>query len=55
MHNALVAALLEPTALIVLTGAAGLGKTSILTAALESVSDPLTRVIQLDDGECGMD
>jgi len=55
VHNALVAALLEPTALIVLTGAAGLGKTSVLTAALESVSDPLMQVIPLDDGECGMD
>ena len=55
MHNALVAALLEPTALIVLTGAAGLGKTSVLTAAFESVSDPLMQVIQLDDDECGMD
>jgi len=54
-HNALVAALLEPAALIVLTGAAGLGKTSVLTAALESVSDPLMQVIQLDGDECGMD
>ena len=55
MHNALVAALLEPSAIIVLTGAAGLGKTSVLTAALASIADPLLQVVQLDDAECGMD
>jgi len=55
IHNALVAALLEPSALILLTGAAGLGKTSVLAAAIESISNPSMHVIQLDKDECGMD
>ncbi len=55
VQNALVAALLEPSALVVLTGAAGLGKTTILAAALAGVSNPWLQVIQLDGGECGMD
>ncbi len=55
MQNALVAVLLEPTALVVLTGAAGVGKTSVLAAALAGVSDPWLQVVQLDGAECGLD
>lgn len=55
LQNALVAALLDPSALIVLTGAPGLGKTSVLAAALASVADPWLQVIQLDDTECGFE
>ena len=55
VHNALVAALLEPSALIVLTGDASLGKTSVLAAALASISDPLLQTIAVDAGECGFD
>lgn len=54
VHNALVAALLVPSALIVLTGAAGLGKTSVLAAALASIADPLLQVVRLG-GDHGMD
>ena len=54
-HNALVAALLEPASLIILTGAAGLGKSSVLASALASISDHLLDIIHLDDDECGMD
>lgn len=54
MHDALVTALLVPSALIVLTGAAGLGKTSVLAAALASIADPLLQVVRLG-ADHGMD
>lgn len=54
MHNALVTALLVPSALIVLTGAAGLGKTRVLAAALASIADPFLQVVRLG-GDHGMD
>ena len=55
MHNALVAALLAPSALIVLTGDAGVGKTSVLTAALARISDPLLHTIAVNADESGFD
>ncbi len=54
VHNALVTALLVPSALIVLTGAAGLGKTRVLAAALASIADPLLQVVRLG-ADHGMD
>lgn len=53
--DALVVALLDEAACIVLTGAAGLGKTTVLAAALARVSSPDLRVIQLDDAASGME
>ncbi len=53
--DTLVTALLDATRCIVLTAAAGLGKTTILTTALAHVSDPNLQVIRLDDAGSGMD
>ncbi len=55
VHNALVAALLDLSALIVLTGEAGFGKTTVLAAALSCISDPALQIIRLDDPECGVE
>ncbi len=55
VHNALVAALLGPSALIVLTGAAALGKTSVLSAALASIAGPSLEIVQFDGVGSGMD
>ena len=54
VHDALVAALLVRSAPIVLTGAAGLGKTRVLAAALASIADPLLQVVRVG-GDHGMD
>ena len=55
VHNALVAAVLGPSALIVVTGAAALGKTSVLSAALASIAGPSLEIVQLDGVGSGMD
>jgi len=55
VHNALVAALLDLSTLIVLTGETGFGKTTVLAAALSCISDPALQIIRLDDPECGVE
>lgn len=55
VHNALIAALLNSSAPIVLQGGAGVGKTTVLTAALSCISDPSVQVIRLDGTARGMD
>lgn len=55
VHNTLVAALLNSSTPILLQGDAGLGKTTVLAAALLSVSDPSRQIIRLEGAGCGMD
>ncbi len=55
VRDALVAALQDGAACIVLTAAAGLGKTTILTAALACMSDPHLHVLRLDNAASGME
>lgn len=55
VHDALLDALLGTSTCIVLTGAAGLGKTTILTAALSCIDQPERQVLWLDDGQDGME
>jgi len=55
VHNALISALVNSSAPIVLQGGAGLGKTTVLAAALASVSDPLVQIVRLDGADGGMD
>ncbi len=54
-QNALVAALLKSSELIVLTGKARFGKTTVLAAALACIADSSLEVIRLDDLEGGME
>ena len=49
VHDALLAALSGTSPCIVLTGAAGLGKTTVLAAALSCVAEPERQVLSLDD------
>lgn len=53
--GALVAALSNGAACVVLTAAAGLGKTTVLTAALARLSSLSLQVIRLDDAVSGME
>lgn len=55
VRDALVAALQDGAACIVLTAAASLGKTTILTAALARVSAPTLQVLWLDNALSGLD
>jgi len=55
LRDALLDALLSSAACVVLTGAAGLGKTTILAAALACIDDPGLHVLRLDGAEAGMD
>lgn len=55
VHDALLAALLGMSPCVVLTGAAGLGKTTVLAAALSCVAGPERQVIRLGDAEGGIE
>jgi len=55
VHDALLAALLGMSPCIMLTGAAGLGKTTVLAAALSCVTEPERQVLRLDDSEGGVE
>ena len=55
IHDALLAALLGTSPCIVLTGAAGFGKTTVLAAALSCLDEPERQVLRLDDGEGGIE
>ena len=55
VHDALLDALLSTSTCVVLTGAAGLGKTTILAAALSCIDQPGRQVVRLDDGQDGME
>jgi len=49
VHDALLAALLGMSPCVMLTGAAGLGKTTVLAAALSCIAKPERQVLRLDD------
>ncbi len=51
VHDALLAALLDMSPGVVLTGAAGFGKTTVLAAALSGVVASERQVLRLDDAE----
>ncbi len=55
VHDALVAALLGMSPCVMLTGAAGLGKTTVLAAALSCIVEPDRQVFRLDDAEGGVE
>ena len=55
VHDALLAALLGMPPCVVLTGAAGLGKTTVLAAALSCIAEPECQVLRLDDAEGGVE
>lgn len=55
VHDALRAALLGLSPCVVLTGAAGLGKTTVLTAALSGIAEPERQVLRIDDAEGGIE
>ena len=55
VRDALAAALRDGAACIVLTSAAGLGKTTVLTAALARVSDLTQQILRLDDAGSGLE
>ena len=55
VHDALLAALRAMSPCVVLTGAAGFGKTTILAAALSGVAEPGRQVLRLDDAEGGIE
>ena len=55
VHDALLAALLGASPCVVLTGAAGLGKTTVLAAALSCLAEPELQVLRLDDKEGGIE
>ena len=54
-HDALLAALLGMSPCVMLTGAAGLGKTTILAAALSCIAEPERQVLRLDEAEDGVE
>lgn len=49
VHDALLAALLDMSPCVMLTGAAGLGKTTVLAAALSCIAKPERQVLRLDN------
>ena len=55
VHDALLAALLGKAPCVLLTGAAGLGKTTVLAAALSCIAKPERQVLRLDDAEGGVE
>ena len=55
VHDALLAALLGMSPCVVLTGAAGLGKTTVLAAALSGIAEPERQVLRIDDAEGGIE
>ncbi len=55
VHDALLAALLGMSPCVMLTGAAGLGKTTALAAALSCIAEPERQVLRLDDAEGGVE
>lgn len=55
VHDALLEALLGTSTCIVLTGAAGLGKTTVLAAALSCIDEPGRQVLRLDAAQDGME
>ena len=55
VHEALLAALMGTSPCVVLTGAGGHGKTTVLAAALSRVAEPERRVLRLDDAESGIE
>lgn len=54
VHDALLAAL-DTSPCVMLTGAAGLGKTIVLAAALSCLAEPERQVLRLDDEEGGIE
>lgn len=54
-HDALLDALQSTSTCVVLTGAAGVGKTTILEAALACIDQPGRQVLRLDDGRDEME
>ncbi len=54
-HDALLAALLGTSPSVVLTGAAGVGKTTVLAAALSHLPASERRVLRLDNQEGGVE
>lgn len=55
VRDALLAALLGTSPCVVLTGAAGFGKTTVLAAALSCLDERERQVLRLDDGEGGIE
>lgn len=55
VQDGLCNALLGSAPCIMLTGAAGVGKTAVLAAALSCITEPERRVLWLDDPESGME
>ena len=55
VHDALLAAFLGTSPCVVLTGAAGLGKTTVLAAALSCLDGSDGQVLRLDDEEGGIE
>ncbi len=55
VRDALLAALLGASPCVVLTGAAGLGKTTVLAAMLSRLDEPERQVLRLDGGEGGIE
>ncbi len=55
VHDALLAVLLGTSPCVLLTGAAGLGKTTILAAALSHLAEPERQVLRLDDMQGGIE
>ena len=55
VRDALVAAIQDGATCIVLTAAASLGKTTVLTAALARLSDPSRQVFRLDNADSGLE
>ncbi len=53
-HDALLAAL-DTSPCVVLTGAAGFGKTTVLAAALSCLAEPERQVLRLDDEDGGIE
>ena len=55
VRDALLAALLGGSPCVVLTGAAGLGKTTVLAAVLSRLAEPERQVLRLDGREGGIE
>ena len=55
IHDAMLAAVLGVSPCVVLTGAAGVGKTTVLTATLSRAVQPERQVLWLDDAEGGLE
>ena len=55
VHDALLAALRGMSPCVVLTGAAGFGKTTVLAAALSGIAETERQVLRIDDAEGGIE